>query len=136
MVGRGHLEADDEHCACLVFSTRYFSFCEINDWHELKGFQQDSFIGTQRMYFVKHRLEKKKILPCNFYSLRKAENFQMIVPFIYIRFELFFSTSLYTIYGSWHITFQMWPACLLERTPKFWFREQSRKEILENPSFL
>ena len=76
-VGRPHsrFEADPKHCACLVFSTRYFRFCEINDWHELKGFQQDSFIGTERMYSVKHLLEKKKIFPCNFYSLRKAENF-------------------------------------------------------------
>ena len=63
------------------------------------------------MYFVKHRLEKKKILPCNFYSLRKAENFQMIVPFIYIRFELFKDLNVV----KFSSTVKAWPEANLHK---------------------
>ena len=61
--------------ACLVFSARYFSFCIVNDWPELKGIQQDSFITDPTDVFCKTSFGKGKILPCNFFSLRKGENF-------------------------------------------------------------
>ena len=59
-------QANDEYRACLVFFTRYFSFCD-----QIKGIpRHDCLIGTQRIYSVKHIFEMQ-ILPRNIFAKRR-----------------------------------------------------------------